>query len=75
MQPLPDPQPGAATYGADPGPARQQPAGNRSPQSGGPHRVRNILAVIGDIRALRAAGESLNPALAWWCLLVPWAYL
>ncbi len=34
-----------------------------------------IFAASRDIRALRAAGESLNPALAWWCLLVPWAYL
>jgi len=34
-----------------------------------------IFAAFRDIRALGAAGEDLNPALAWWCLLVPWAYL
>ena len=34
-----------------------------------------IFAAFRDIRALRTAGEPLNPALAWWCLLVPWAYL
>ena len=34
-----------------------------------------LFAAFRDIRTLRAAGESLNPALAWWCLLVPWAYL
>lgn len=34
-----------------------------------------IFAASRDVRALRAAGEDLNPALAWWCLLVPWAYL
>ena len=34
-----------------------------------------IFAAFRDIRALKLTGESLNPALAWWCLLVPWAYL
>ena len=56
-QPLPDPQPGAAAYGAGPGPARQQPAGHRSPHGGGSHRVRNILAVTG---ALVVAGAIIS---------------
>ena len=47
-QPLPDPQPGAAPYGAGPGPAAPPPAGHRSPKrGGGSHWVRNILAGIG----------------------------
>ena len=28
-----------------------------------------------DARALREAGEPVSGGLAWWCLLVPWAYL
>ena len=48
-QPLPDPQPGAAPYGAAPGhAAQQQPAGNRSRRRS-PHRVRNTFAVIGGL--------------------------
>ena len=34
-----------------------------------------IFAARRDIRALQAAGEVVNPAMVWWCLLVPWAYL
>lgn len=56
-QPLPDQQPSADPYGASPDPARQLPAGHRSPRrGGGTHRVRNILAVIG---ALVVAGAII----------------
>ena len=34
-----------------------------------------IFAAYRDARALRAAGEPVGAHLAWWCLLVPWAYL
>ena len=34
-----------------------------------------IVAAYRDARALRAAGEPVGAHLAWWCLLVPWAYL
>jgi hypothetical protein len=34
-----------------------------------------VFAASRDARALRAAGESLRPRLAWWCLLLPWVYL
>ena len=34
-----------------------------------------IFAAYRDARALRAAGEPVGGGLAWWCLLVPWAYL
>jgi len=34
-----------------------------------------IFAASKDARALRAAGEPVGSGLAWWCLLVPWAYL
>ncbi len=34
-----------------------------------------IFAASRDTRALRAAGEPVGGGLAWWCLLVPWAYL
>jgi hypothetical protein len=34
-----------------------------------------IFAAYRDTRALRAAGEPVSSGLAWWCLLVPWAYL
>ncbi|MGH3227294.1 MAG: DUF4333 domain-containing protein [Streptosporangiaceae bacterium] len=34
-----------------------------------------IFAAYRDARALRSAGEPVGGGLAWWCLLVPWAYL
>lgn len=34
-----------------------------------------LFAAWRDTKALRAAGEPLRDALAWWCLLPPWAYL
>ena len=34
-----------------------------------------IYAAHRDARSLRAAGEPVSGALAWWPLLVPWAYL
>jgi hypothetical protein len=34
-----------------------------------------IFAAYRDTRALRAGGEPVSGGLAWWCLLVPWAYL
>ncbi len=34
-----------------------------------------IFAASRDARALRAAGEPVSSGLAWWCVLVPWAYL
>lgn len=40
--------------------------------------VANVFAIFAayrDTRALRAAGEPVSSGLAWWCLLVPWAYL
>ena len=56
-QPLPDPQPGAAPYGAGPGPAAPPPAGHRFPRSGNSHWVRNVFAVIG---ALAVAGVIIS---------------
>jgi Domain of unknown function (DUF4333)/Protein of unknown function (DUF2510) len=37
--------------------------------------VFSIFAAVRDARALRAAAEPVGAGLAWWCLLVPWAYL
>jgi hypothetical protein len=34
-----------------------------------------IFAAHRDVQTLRAAGEPVSSGLAWWCLLVPWAYL
>jgi hypothetical protein len=34
-----------------------------------------IIAARRDVKALRAAGETVSPAMASWCLLSPWAYL
>jgi hypothetical protein len=46
-QPMPVSPPGAAPFGAGPGPSQPQPAGHRSAKRGGSHWVRNVFAGIG----------------------------